>query len=172
MKKTSLFLILLVFAVDAQARAGIKYFLPKATAMKFDVNPQWDKPLYAAGALFGYGFDSTLAVEVEGNYGVYGGDYVVDTASGNFSAWNVALYGVYRYPVLVEGYVKAKIGSSYNRVDHTPPSGESDKSTEGLGVSLGAGFGYVFKTGITLELDYTRLKNISHNVGLGLHYRF
>lgn len=161
----------LFLSLEAHARAGVQYILPKVSAMFFDANPEWKKPLYTAGLYYGYGFDTSIAVEMEGNYGVYGGDYTEGGSNGSFSAWDVGVYGVYRYKVLEEGYIKGKAGTAYAKIDHIPATGEN-KSSEDFEVVLGAGFGYVFKSSITLELEYTRLKNISHNLGLGLHYQF
>ena len=173
MKKTAVLLVLWVsfLSLDAHARSGVQYFLPKATAMFFDGNPERDKPLYTVGLVYGHAFDTSIALEIDGNYGIYGGDYTEDGNNGSYSYWDAGIYGVYRYPVLVEGYLKGKAGAAYSKIDHVAAVGSS-KSREGTEVVLGAGFGYVFKSSITFELEYTRLKNNSHNLGLGLHYQF
>jgi hypothetical protein len=164
-------LILTMVSLDAHARAGMRYFLPKVSAMVFDGNPQEKKPLYTVGLVYGYAFGSSLALEIEGNYGVSDGKYVENGNKGSFSFWDAGAYGVYRYPVLVEGYIKGKVGTDYAKIDHVP-TGEKDYTSRDFHFAFGAGFGYVFKSSITFELEYTRLKNNSHNLGLGLHYQF
>jgi len=157
---------------NAQAREGVSYILPKITAMVFDDNPQWRKPLYTVGAFYGYGLDNNLSGEIEGNYGFYGGDYTSAEGNGSFSYWDVAVYGAYRYPVLTEGYLKLKAGAVYMHSEHLRPAGAGTRIREGLELQLGAGLGYVFKSKITLELEYTRLKNNANNAGVALHYPF
>lgn len=162
---------LLVTSSQVLAREGDKYILPKMTAMLFEYNPEKEKLLYSVGAVYGYSFESGMSMEIDGNYSVSGGEYTSVNGSGSIKGWDVGVSGAYRYRVLTEGYLKGKGGLSYINYEHQKPAGGTSLA-QGAEFIIGGGFGYVFKSKITFELEYTLLKNHSDNLSLALHYPF
>jgi len=172
--KRYIFCILLfgVFSGSANALEGVHYLLPKVTALVFDTNPDKKSPLYAVGVFYGYGFHSNLAIELEANVGVYKGDYASETGKGTFSSWNIGGFGVYRHPFYKSAYVKAKVGTALYHSEHLAPTASDADVRQDLQVVIGAGAGYTFASQIAIELEYLRIKESSHNLGIGLHYPF
>ncbi|NOX76555.1 MAG: outer membrane beta-barrel protein [Gammaproteobacteria bacterium] len=160
MKKLLLTLALLAATTSvSQADRGDQYLLPKFGFMSVQLNNA--DPLYSIGVLYGYGITPEITVEAELNAGVTGGD----SNLGGYEIWTLAGYGVYRYPVTVTGYIKAKLGLLHEAVSLDGNSA-SDQGAAG-------GIGYGFRYGQTIyEFEATVIDEDIIFYSLGVNYPF
>ena len=174
-KRASKFGVIVIFllgsiCVPGAYAASVKYAFPKLTAMVFDDSPKKRDALYALGATYGYVITSNIALELDGNYGMFGGKYSTNGKDGSFDVWNVGAHGAFRFPLDDNNYLKAKAGIVYHNVDHKMASTGATDETDGSAFSFGVAFGHIFSNDITFELEYSRAGTVYHNFTLGIHY--
>ena len=145
------------------------YLLPKFGIMSVDLNNA--DPLISVGLLYGIGLTETISFEAELNYGFSGGEHVKDSVKGEYRISTLAGYGVYRFPVTDNTYLKGKLGLLFEDIERNLDNGEAI-NTDDFGVAGGVGIGTQFGNMATVEIEATLIdKNIIF-YSLGAHYRF
>lgn len=167
----ALFLCASVVGNNAFA-SNVQYWLPKIGGVSFDQSPERDKPLYTLGLLYGLGLSSTFAVEAEGNYGIYGGSYRTDLLKGEFSAWSLGGFFVYRKPFSDTRYLKLKSGAMFQHVENLNQITQYVQKIDETDLVVGIGAGRIMRNGMSLEFEYTRTWNSSHNLALAVYFPF
>lgn len=152
--------------------SNVQYWLPKIGGVSFDQSPERDKPLYTLGLLYGRALSSNFALEAEGNYGVYGGTYQTALAKGEFSSWSFGSFLVYRKPFSDTRYFKIKSGAMFQHVENLNQMIQQVEKTNETDLVVGVGAGRIMRNGISLEMEYTRAWNSSHNLALAVYFPF
>jgi len=165
----------------SQADAGDQYLLPKIGTMSVELNEA--DSLSSVGLLYGYGITPEFTLEGELNAGLSGGEYKRTLNSGTrlegkYTVWTIAGYGVYRYPVTDNIFLKGKLGLLYENIDRDgiqTTSGDlarsDDNKSKGLGFAGGLGFGFRAKSTI-FEIEGTLIDSDILFYSLGVNYAF
>jgi hypothetical protein len=158
----------------AHADRGDQYLLGKVGIMTIDVNDA--SPLISLGALYGYGITPEITVEGEVNLGLIGGEYKQKNTAGEtfekgeYRIWTLAGYGVYRYPISEQAYLKGKAGLLFESVKRSGKYEDGDSN--GFGVAGGIGFGILVVPKLTLEGEVTGIDEDILFFSVGANYSF
>ncbi|MEK6750380.1 MAG: outer membrane beta-barrel protein [Pseudomonadota bacterium] len=163
-------IVLGALALPALAETGDQYLIARLSMLQFSVNDA--DAGYGVGLYYGMGVWRDLSVEFEVNKSLGGGAYKSRQGQGDgkFDLWTGAAYAAYRVPVLGNSFVKGKFGGLYESISNNAKF--KPRTTSGLGMSGGAGVGYSFANGATLEGEYTLIEKDIGLYGLGMHYQF
>ncbi|MDH4273471.1 MAG: outer membrane beta-barrel protein [Gammaproteobacteria bacterium] len=168
MKKFILAIILGMQALPAFAEKGDQYVIARVGMLQYSL---YDADLgYGVGVYYGLGLWRDLSMELEVTKSVSGGEFREGLVRGKFDLTAGAAYAVYRAPLFSGTYIKAKLGYLLENISNNKSL--RSKTILDSGASGGAGIGYAFPGGTTVEGEYTLLeKNISL-YGVGMHYQF
>lgn len=113
------------------------------------------------GAVVGLRLNNSFYVEGEVNLSVAGGDYAGKVERGRMRVSTFGLYGVYRFMLSPDYYLKARAGLVYEDISRTDENTQNQLDTNGSSGSGGVGLGIVYhfnKKPVMIELEATTIE--------------
>ncbi|MCK4738417.1 MAG: porin family protein [Deltaproteobacteria bacterium] len=170
-------LIFLGFSLQGVASAAGEHYVgfktgfvkidPEAAGVTIDA-------IIPVGVLYGYNLTPDIAVEVEVNFGVSGGDVEASWLpgeSGEVDVWTGAVY-IVAHPTIVDKlYLKLKAGMMYSDQNITFDTLNVDEKTIEKDFHAWGGLGYKATDKITTEIEYTSIDD-TDLVSIGVNYLF
>lgn len=183
MKRFKILFLLFIIApwvqaaeTQSAAKTGAPYLLLKTGAMQISSEDSSKfgriDPLLGVGVLLGYGFNRFFALEADGYYGFYGGEFSPSQSrTGELDYLFLQSFLAFRAPLGESAYLKAKAGGGYARTWIIQSAGTSRESN--IVGSGGVGFGVVldkvYEKRLTLEMDFTQMDSDVIMASVALH---